>query len=109
MARPPVTPVEPSALDMKTLRLLTNYEQIWPLFVTLTFALIRKGHTKLGVKMIWETMRYQYLKSARLDGDVYHLNNVYTASISRIWQATYPQFADVFTTRKRPTECRKAA
>ncbi len=66
--------------------------------------LLRQGYTHLGIKMLWETLRYQTMLGARPDEDVYRLNNNHHAYYARWLMETYPDLAGVFEIRSSKAE-----
>lgn len=54
-----------------------------------------------GMKAVWEVMRFKYLET---HGDIYKLNNNYTAFYARLIMAQEPDLADFFTTRDCPND-----
>lgn len=62
-------------------------------------ALVGKGAPRLGVKALWESMRYD--AAVRSDDRPWKLNNSYTALYARLLIHHHPQLADVIETRAR--------
>ena len=61
--------------------------------------LLQVGARRIGVKAIWESLRYDAL--IRTDTREWKLNNSYTASYARLLIDRNPQLADVIETRRR--------
>ena len=56
-----------------------------------------KGLARYSIKAVWEIMRFKYLESK---GDIYKLNNSYTAFYAREIMARESDLAGFFTTRR---------
>jgi hypothetical protein len=106
--RAPVLPAEPTALDRSTLNYLESYPDVWALFCRFAFELIRAGREHGGAKAIVERIRWETATSAHYADIAFVVNNSATASLARIFAATFPSQSEFFRTRKRPSE-RKAA
>jgi hypothetical protein len=104
----PVCPPQPSASDLHAIEFLEAHLDVWDLFVRFTFELIHKGHAHGGAKAVVERIRWHSFTSAHVADLEFVCNNNSTASLARIFAATYPAHADFFRTRKRPTESRAA-
>lgn len=65
-------------------------------------ALVGVGAPRVGVKAIWEAMRYDAL--VRTDSRDWKLNNSYTALYARLLIHRRPELADVIETRQRREE-----
>jgi hypothetical protein len=107
--RAPVLPAEPTALDRSTLNYLESYPDVWALFCRFAFELIRAGREHGGAKAIVERIRWECATSAHYADLDFVVNNSHTASLVRIFEATYPEQSGFFRTRKRPTESKRAA
>jgi hypothetical protein len=71
---------------------------VYDALVTLTRDLTRRGHDRIGIAMLFEVLRWQYLRTTV--GDPFKLNNDYRSRYSRLIMATEPDLADVFETRR---------
>jgi hypothetical protein len=58
-----------------------------------------RGLKHYGTKAVWEVMRFKYLETT---GDIYKLNNNYTAFYSRLIMAQEADLAGFFETRESP-------
>jgi hypothetical protein len=58
---------------------------------------IAAGRTHLSMKKLWEDLRDEYLE--RTTGDVFKLNNNYTAYYAREIVRLHPQWAPLFSMR----------
>jgi hypothetical protein len=106
--RAPLLPVEPTELDKKAHAFLSEHLDIWRLFCRFTTDLVLAGREHGGAKAIVERIRWECATSAHYADLDFVVNNSHTASLVRIFEATYPERSGFFRTRKRPTE-RKAA
>lgn len=106
--RTPVLPAMATPWDEKAFALCERFPGAWDAFIDLTFERIEAGQTVVGAKDVWEDMRWKAKEAMRERAEDWALDNNLTASVSRIFCATYPEFP-VFRTRKRPSEARKEA
>jgi hypothetical protein len=99
------TAVELAADRAKRVPLARRFElfdeanpQVYATLVELTRRLAAKGAKRVGISMIWETMRYlHWMKSA---GDPFKLNNDYRSRYARKIMETEPDLAGIFETRR---------
>lgn len=69
--------------------------------VRLARPLLRRGYTHLGLKMLWETLRYRTMLGAQVpDESPWRLNNNWTSFYARHLMETYPDLAGVFELRE---------
>lgn len=66
-------------------------------FATLTRDWLARGNKRVGMKMLFETLRWQYGRATK--GSEFRLNNNLTSRYARLLVDTYPEFADAFETR----------
>ena len=66
--------------------------------VSLARELKRQGCGRLGMKMIFEQLRYRHFLATR--GDKWKLNNVYTAEYARLVMEQEPDLAGMFEVRQ---------
>jgi len=67
---------------------------IYQLIERMAIDLAIRGHRRIGIKMIWETLRYRYAVQSTGDGDdAYHLNNIYTSRYARKLTQQHPDLA----------------
>jgi len=59
----------------------------------------RSGHSRCGMKMLWEALRYSSAVQTR--GEPYKLNNNYTALYARLLMRQEPELAGFFELRER--------
>jgi hypothetical protein len=60
--------------------------------------LIAKGHRRIGVKQLWEVLRYSY--DANTVGSAFRANNDFTSRAARDLIERHPEWADFIETRQ---------
>lgn len=63
----------------------------------LTRDYLARGHTQVGIGMLFEVLRWQYDRATT--GDDFRLNNNYRSRYVRLLIARHPEWSDVFETR----------
>lgn len=63
--------------------------QVYAILRQLALDLAQRGHDRIGVKMLWETLRYRYA-IATTDASAYKLDNNYTSRYARLLAAEPP-------------------
>lgn len=61
----------------------------------------RQGRSRIGIKMLFEVMRYEYL--IHTEGDSYRLNNSFTSRYARLLAENEPALRGIFETRSLRT------
>lgn len=72
--------------------------QVYELFRALTWRLVQAGRRKVGAKMVWERIRWEYALAT--EGDAYKLNNNLTSRYARLVMEREPALAGIFETRE---------
>jgi hypothetical protein len=72
---------------------------VYDMLVTLCRRAKSRGVTRIGVKRLWEVLRWE-LSLTRDPQENYDLNNNYTARYSRLIMALEPDLAGIFETRR---------
>lgn len=72
--------------------------QVYRKIVELSQEAYDAGRSKIGMKMLFEVIRWQRLVHTRSDD--FALNNNYTSRYARILEAEYPELAKLFDTRR---------
>lgn len=72
--------------------------QVYELFRALTRRLVQAGRRKVGAKMVWERIRWEYALAT--EGDAYKLNNNLTSRYARLVMEREPDLAGIFETRE---------
>ena len=67
----------------------------------LALRLRNNGHRRIGMKMLFETLRYQYMINTSDPNSDFKLNNNYTAYYARLLMDNEPVLAGAFETRER--------
>ena len=70
---------------------------VFSILVSRTRVLIAKGHKRVAIGMLFETMRWDHM--LKTTGEPFKLNNNYRAFYSRLIEQTYPELVGVFTKR----------
>ena len=65
---------------------------IYQIIERMAVDLAARGHRRIGIKMLWETLRYRYAVQTSGD-DSYHLNNIYTSRYARKLTQAHPELA----------------
>lgn len=60
--------------------------------------LVRAGHRRIGIGMLFEVLRWRWLRATTDTGSTFHLNNNYRSRYARLLMA-HPELDDVFETR----------
>lgn len=71
--------------------------QVYKLFKRFALDFIKRGHKRLGSKMIIERIRYETM--IRTTGDKYKINNNYTCHYARKFERENPLFIGYFRTK----------
>jgi hypothetical protein len=64
--------------------------------------LVDKGHTRIGIGMLFEVLRWQYAR-ATINTDGLKLNNDFRSRYARLLADNEPDLADAFETRRLRT------
>jgi hypothetical protein len=87
----------PSTLDAKFWEFHQENPQVFEKLVKMTTELKQAGRRKVGIKMLFEVIRWQHALETR--GDHFKLNNSYTSRYARIIEEQHPELAGMFETR----------
>lgn len=66
--------------------------------VEMTREAMRRGKRRIGMKMLFEVIRWEHLVHTRSDD--FALNNNYTSRYVRLLKEDHPELADMFETRR---------
>lgn len=69
------------------------------MLVKMTRELIEKGHKRVGMKMLFECLRWQYMRQTVDPNSSFLLNNSFSSRYSRLVQEQEPDLAGVFEVR----------
>ena len=64
-------------------------------------AMVRRGHRRIGIKMLFEVLRWQYAMSTVDPASEFTLNNNYTSFYARLLMDNEPDLVGVFETRSQ--------
>lgn len=79
-----------------------EHPEVYNTLRDLTWQLVERGYRHLGIKMLWETLRYQTMLGAQVPGeDVVRLNNNHTSLYARLIMEREPGLEGIFETRDR--------
>jgi hypothetical protein len=62
--------------------------------------LIKRGRRRIGVRMLWETVRWQYTRATTDPTSEFRANDHYHSRYVRLLIDNHPDWADVFATRE---------
>lgn len=71
--------------------------QVYEAIVALCREWKQAGHTRIGMKMVLEVLRWQY--GLRAEGDQFAVNNTMGSRYARLVMANEPDLTDLFETR----------
>ena len=83
--------------DARFFRFVENNPHVLRRFVQLALELQATGVERYGAKAIWETLRYEALRTR---GETIKLNNNYVSRLARLAMATEPRLKGFFETRE---------
>lgn len=86
--------------DARFFRFVENNPHVLRRFVQLALELQATGVERYGAKAIWETLRYEALRTR---GETIKLNNNYVSRLARLAMATEPRLKGFFETRTLPS------
>lgn len=100
---PDLTPIIPIpraklSLDERFRAFHAANPQVYALFRRLTWDLFTAGRGRIGAKMVWERLRWEYALAT--DDDGWKLNNDFTSRYARLLMDNEPALAGVFETRE---------
>jgi len=77
----------------------SDHPEVYHTLVALTRQAVKSGRKHVGIRMVWEAMRWQrYLQT---DEVPYKLNNNYHSQYARLIMESEPDLANVFEIRTR--------
>lgn len=98
----PVEPVEDETLSERWERFHKLNPHVYDAIVEQARLAKRYGATRIGIKFIFERLRWLHMVSTQ--GDPFLLNNSYTAFYARAVMANEPDLAGIFETRIQTNE-----
>jgi hypothetical protein len=81
-----------------------NNPRVYDQLVSLARQWIAAGNNKLGIKTLFERLRWEWHIAGLMDADGYKLNNNYTAHYARLIMAREPDLDGLFETRRLTAE-----
>jgi len=90
---------EESAADRRFREFHRDHPEIYRELMHLVRQAMLRGHKKIGIKMLWEVMRWNRL----LRNESYELNNNYHSRYARLLMQKEPGMAGIFDTRELKT------
>lgn len=87
----------PSQIDEAFWRFHRENPGVYRKLVELAAEAKTVGRTRIGMKMLFEVIRWEHLVHTRSDD--FALNNNYTSRYTRILQEEYPELGKLFETR----------
>lgn len=87
----------PSRMDEAFWKFHDQNPQVLDRLIEMTEQAKRTGMTKIGMKMLFEVIRWEHLVYTR--GDNFALNNNYTSRYVRVLSDKRPDLRDMFETR----------
>jgi hypothetical protein len=95
--------IRPAIDDLRTIQ--RRFEEfhshnpwVYAALVELTRDLHRQGVDRVGVKMLFEVLRWHYIRATA--GDEFRLNNSYTSRYARLIAENEPELGALFEMRK---------
>lgn len=86
-------------IERRFQRWLTDNPTVYDEAVSIARQMKAAGHEHLGMKFIFEVIRYQRMLKTT-DPEGYKLNNIYTSRLARLVMEREPDLADFFATRE---------
>ena len=78
--------------------------QVYEILLKMTWDLHRKGKRRVGIKMLWEVVRWQVETGELVTTNQFRLNNVFTSRYARLIAASDPLLAKIFEQRRLVAE-----
>lgn len=93
-------PPNPKSIDSRFKHFHVTNPWVFDSLVNLARELVAEGQQRLGIRMLWEVARWQRIRATKDASSDYKLNDHYHSRYVRLIQATCPDLADAFETRK---------
>lgn len=93
---------QPPSLDERFAKFHADNPAVYAELHRLCVELLRQGHTRLSIAMLWEHLRLRTLLGEF--GAPYRLNNSYRSRMARLLMESDPRLAGVFETRQLTDE-----
>ena len=99
--RPTLHPAQPPATIQEAFE---NFHSLNPWVADelrrMALDLVRAGHQRIGLKMLFEVLRWRYMRGTTDPGSEFKLNNNYASRYARLLEATTPELEGRFQMRK---------
>jgi len=97
-------PLRPKTIEEKFQDFDREHPEVYRALVRLAREWVSVGGSKLGIKTLFERLRWEWHVQGLRDEDGYKLNNNYTSLYARKIMALEPDLEDLFETRVLATE-----
>lgn len=87
-----------STIQARFVRFHQEYPKVYDLFKSFALQLIKKGHRKVGARMIIERIRWEFATGSK-DDMGFKINNYFIAHYARLFLQENPQYKDYIETR----------
>ena len=73
----------------------------WVLYAleTLTADYLEGGHRRIGIRMLWEVLRWEYNRATKDPSSTFKVNDHYHSRYVRLLVERHPEWESVFATR----------
>ena len=88
-----------ATIDAAFLRFHGENPHIYAELVKLCRQARQQGHGKIGMKMLWEVMRWNLWLQVKTDDEEFRLNNIYTSRYARLIMKNEPGLENIFNLR----------
>lgn len=78
--------------------------QVYEKLAAMTWDLYQKGKRKVGMKMLWEVLRWKVETGEIVTSEKFRLNNVFTSRYARMISSSHPCLARIFEQRRLVSE-----
>lgn len=76
-----------------------EYPKVYDLFKAFAIQLIKKGHKKVGARMIIERIRWEFATGDSKDEMGFKINNYFIAHYARLFIQQHPEYKEFIETR----------
>lgn len=95
---------EPKTIEERFAQFHKEHPEVYEALVRLAYEWVSVGRTKLGIKTLYERLRWEWHVKGLRDSEGYKLNNDFTALYARKIMAENIELDGLFETRERATE-----
>lgn len=90
---------EQNSVYVRFTKFHTQYPKVYELFKAFALDLIRKGHTRIGARMIIERIRWEFATGSK-DDMGFKINNDFICHYARLFINEHKEYAEYFDTRQ---------